>query len=139
GKSGRFYYRIVRGIDDRPVQPNRELKSLAVEDTFSADLGRWGMMEEGLNKIAVKLTGRLQSRNLKGRTFTLKVRFADFRLITRSHSLPYYTDGLDDVFALACQLLQAVVNDDAMPIRLLGISASNFDRVKLASAQLSLF
>ncbi|MEC3878698.1 DNA polymerase IV [Parapedobacter sp. 10938] len=139
GKSGRFYYRIVRGIDDRVVQPNRELKSLAVEDTFSADIDRLDIMEDELNKIAVKLTGRLQSRDLKGRTFTLKVRFADFRLITRSHSLPYYTDAFDDVFTLASQLLGAVVIENSMPIRLLGISASNFDRVKLASAQLSLF
>ncbi len=139
GKSGRFYYRIVRGIDDRAVQPNRELKSLAVEDTFSADLGQLDAMEDELNKIAVKLTGRLQSRNVKGRTFTLKVRFADFRLITRSHSLAYYTDDFKDVFALACQMLRVVVHEDPMPIRLLGVSASNFDRVKLASAQLSLF
>ncbi|MGV3760977.1 DNA polymerase IV [Parapedobacter sp.] len=139
GKSGHFYYRIVRGIDDRAVQPNRELKSLAVEDTFSTDLGRLDTMEEELGKIAGKLTGRLQSRSLKARTITLKVRFADFRLITRSHSLTYYTDGFDDVFKRASQLLQAVVSEDPMPIRLLGISASNFDRVKLASAQLSLF
>ena len=139
GKSGRFYYRIVRGIDDRPVQPNRELKSLAVEDTFSTDLSRMDAMEDELSKIAEKLTGRLKSRSLKGRTFTLKVRFADFRLITRSHSLPYYTDAFDDVFGLACQSLRTVVNENPMPIRLLGVSASNFDRVKLASAQLSLF
>lgn len=139
GKSGRFYYRIVRGIDDRAVQPNRELKSLAVEDTFSIDLSQLDAMEGELSKIAGKLTGRLKSRNLKGRTFTLKVRFADFRLITRSHSLTYYTDAYDDVYGLACQALRTVVTEDTMPIRLLGISASNFDRVKLASAQLSLF
>src|SRR5690606_23730289 len=78
GKSGRFYYRIVRGIDDRAVQPNRELKSLAVEDTFSTDLSRLDIMEDELSKIVEKLTGRLKNRNLKGRTFTLKVRFADF-------------------------------------------------------------
>ncbi|HWK98827.1 MAG TPA: DNA polymerase IV, partial [Parapedobacter sp.] len=139
GKSGRFYYRIVRGIDDRVVQPNRELKSLAVEDTFAHDLERLDSMEEELGKIAKKLTSRLQNRNLKGRTFTLKVRFADFRLITRSHSLPYYTDEFEDLFGVACQALRTVVSEDSMPIRLLGISASNFDRVKLASAQLSLF
>lgn len=139
GKSGRFYYRIVRGIDERAVQPNRELKSVAVEDTFAHDLGRWDSMEEELSKIARKLATRLQNRNLKGRTFTLKVRFADFRLITRSHSLSYYTDEFEPVLELARQSLRAVVAEDNMPIRLLGISASNFDRVKLASAQLSLF
>lgn len=139
GKSGRFYYRIVRGIDDRTVQTHRELKSLAVEDTFSNDLDRLDVMEDELGKITAKLTNRLKTRGLKGRTFTLKVRFADFRLLTRSHSLSYYTDGFEDIIGLASQSLRAVVAEDPMPIRLLGISASNFDRVKLASAQLSLF
>lgn len=139
GKSGHFYYRIVRGIDDRVVQPHRELKSLAVEDTFSTDLNRLDLMEAELGKIIAKLTGRLRNRNLKGRTFTLKIRFADFRLITRSQSLAYYTDGFEEIVALASQSLRTVVAEDSMPIRLLGVSASNFDRVKLASAQLSLF
>lgn len=139
GKSGRFYYRIVRGIDDRTVQPHRELKSLAVEDTFSKDLDRLDVMEDELGKITAKLTNRLKTRNLKGRTFTLKVRFADFRLLTRSQSLSYYTDGFEDIIGLASQSLRTVVAEDPMPIRLLGVSASNFDRVKLASAQLSLF
>ena len=139
GKSGRFYYRIVRGIDDRAVQPNRELKSLAVEDTFAKDLNQLDAMEDELGKIAAKLAARLKNRNLKARTFTLKVRFADFRLITRSHSLAYYTDGFGDIVELACRLLRAVVAEDSLPVRLLGISASNFDRIKLASAQLSLF
>src|SRR5690606_21480660 len=81
GKSGRFYYHIVRGVDDRPVRPDRELKSIAVEDTFGEDLHRVTAMEEELEKIAAKLSGRMQSRKLKGRTITLKIRFADFRLI----------------------------------------------------------
>src|SRR5690606_17393731 len=72
GKSGRFYYRIVRGIDDRVVQPDRELKSLAAEDTFHEDLADIGAMEDELEKIASKLSSRLKIRKLKGRTFTLK-------------------------------------------------------------------
>ncbi|MFC7525818.1 DNA polymerase IV [Parapedobacter sp. GCM10030251] len=139
GKSGRFYYQIVRGVDDRPVQPDRELKSIAVEDTFSEDLHRVTDMEDELKKIAAKLTGRMQSRKLKGRTITLKIRFADFRLVTRSHSLPYYTDAIDDIFATAHQSLQSVMTPDTMPIRLLGISVSNFDHINLASNQLTLF
>lgn len=139
GKSGRFYYQIVRGVDDRPVQPNRELKSIAVEDTFGEDLHSVTDMEDELEKIAAKLTGRMQSRKLKGRTITLKIRFADFRLVTRSQSLPYYTDAIDDIFVTARQSLQSVMTPDTMPIRLLGISVSNFDHVNLASNQLTLF
>ena len=139
GKSGRFYYRIVRGIDDRPVQPDRALKSLAVEDTFAQDISHVETMEEELGKIASKLSGRLQNRKLKGRTFTLKIRFADFRLVTRSHSLPYYTDVSEEIVAIACQSLQQVVANDPMPIRFLGISVSNFDNTPIAQGQLTLF
>ncbi|WP_257957557.1 DNA polymerase IV [Parapedobacter tibetensis] len=139
GKSGRFYYRIVRGIDDRPVQPDRERKSLAVEDTFSKDLIHMDAMEEELGKIASKLASRLKKSQLKGRTFTLKIRFADFRLITRSHSLPYYTDDSEEMLAIARQFLQLVVAQDPMPIRLLGISVSNFDNIPLTPSQLKLF
>ncbi len=139
GKSGRFYYRIVRGIDDRPVQPDRVIKSLAVEDTFAKDLLNIEALEEELGKISRKLSGRLQHRKLKGRTFTLKVRFADFRLITRSHSIAYFTDGSDDIFAIARQSLQQVMEQDPNPIRLLGISVSNFDHAPLSPAQLTLF
>ncbi|PPL04359.1 DNA polymerase IV [Parapedobacter indicus] len=139
GKSGRFYYHIVRGVDDRPVQPDRELKSIAVEDTFGEDLHRVAAMEEELEKIATKLAGRMQSRKLKGRTITLKIRFADFRLITRSHSLPYYTDAGEEILSAARNSLQLVMAPEPIAVRLLGISVSNFDRINLASNQLSLF
>ncbi len=139
GKQGRFYYRIVRGMDDRPVQPDRELKSVAVEDTFAEDLIRLDALEAELGQIAQKLAFRLQGRKLKARTFTLKIRFSDFRLITRSHSLAYYVDEGDEILSHAIQLLRGVLAEDTFSIRLLGIAASNFDAVHLASSQLSLF
>ena len=139
GKSGRFYYQIVRGIDNRPVQPDRELKSIAVEDTFREDLYHLPAMERELEKIAEKLAGRIQHRKLKGRTVTLKIRFADFRLITRSHSLSFYTDGFEEILSTARNSLHMAMASELIPVRLLGISVSNFDRVNLASNQLSLF
>jgi len=139
GKSGRFYYRIVRGIDDRPVEPNRELKSLAVEDTFGKDLTQVDAMEAELIKIAVRLSSRLQNRKLKARTFTLKVRFADFRLVTRSHSLPYHIDSSAEIMDTVRHSLHAVVEQDPMPVRLLGISASNFEGIGPVPGQLRLF
>ncbi|MFC3199721.1 DNA polymerase IV [Parapedobacter deserti] len=139
GKSGRFYYRIVRGIDDRSVEPHREPKSVAVEDTFSQDIAQVAAMEEELAKIAEKLAGRLQSRKLRGRTITLKVKFADFRLITRSNSLSHYTDASEALVAISCQLLGPVVEQYPMPVRLLGIAVSNFEEPDSASGQLSLF
>src|SRR5690606_17003680 len=62
GKSGRFYYHIVRAVDERPVQPNREFKSIAVEDTFGEDIQQVAAMEVDLEKIAMKLVGRMQNR-----------------------------------------------------------------------------
>jgi len=140
GKSGRFYYRIVRGVDDRPVQPNREVKSIAVEDTFSHDLHTLEAMAGELTAIAEKLAGRMQSRKLKGRTLTLKVRYADFRLITRSQTHAFYVDSADEILDTAQRLLHTVMTPEPQPVRLLGISVSNFDRVVDAGGhQLSLF
>lgn len=139
GKSGHFYYRIVRGIDDRPVEPHRELKSIAVEDTFDQDLSRMDDLETALGRIVSKLGNRLQSKNRKGRTITLKVRFADFRSITRSHSLAFVVDDSQEIFVVAYQLLKAVVARDNMPIRLLGVSITNFDSVLPPQGQLRLF
>lgn len=135
GKSGHFYYRIVRGIDNRPVEPHRELKSLTVEDTFEKDLSRMEDLETALHHIVSKLSSRLQSKKRKGRTITLKIRFADFKSITRSHSIAYVIDDSDGIFEVAYQLLQTVVARETLSIRLLGVSMSNFDPALLPQPQ----
>ena len=65
GKVGRFYYQIVRGIDNREVQPHRETKSMAAEDTFAYDLTTTEEMEAELDKIAITVCNRLQNYQLK--------------------------------------------------------------------------
>lgn len=143
GKAGRFYYKIVRGIDDRMVQPFRETKSLAAEDTFAYDLTTLDEMEYELNKIAAVVYQRLERRQLKGRTLTLKIKYSDFKIITRSKS---FLTPLDDVFtiaAIAKELMNAVF-EEGCKVRLLGISISNFHTVDIMSRhenypQLSLF
>ena len=125
GKPGRFYYNIVRGIDDRPVDPNQETKSLAAEDTFPYDLTRLGEMYPELDKLALTLHNRLQKSSLQGRTITLKIKYADFKQITRSRSLPAPTASLDTLIAIAKELLLAT-NPEDNKIRLLGIAISNF-------------
>lgn len=139
GKSGRFFYRIVRGIDDRRVEPHRELKSVAVEDTFKHDLSRMEDLEAALQLIVSKLSSRLQSKKRKGRTITLKVRFSDFRAITRSHSLASVFDDSQTIFTTAHQLLQAVVAQETLPIRLLGVAISNLELPLMPDGQLRLF
>ncbi|WP_295673779.1 DNA polymerase IV [uncultured Mucilaginibacter sp.] len=126
GKAGKFYYQIVRGIDNREVQPNRETKSLAAEDTFPYDLTTLEEMEEELDKIAQTVCKRLQQYELKGRTITLKIKYSDFKQITRNQSFPTGLNDLDTVCATAKKLLVATGIEEKK-IRLLGISLSNFN------------
>ncbi|MCK7555354.1 DNA polymerase IV [Chitinophaga sedimenti] len=140
GKTGRFFFRIVRGIDDREVQPHRETKSLGAEDTFAYDLTDQDDMNAELDKIARTVFDRLQRYGLKGRTVTLKVKYADFRQITRNHSFFSPIGDLDTIAATAKDLLAKTGLED-VKIRLLGITLSNFGEgpSKPETGQLSLF
>ena len=142
GKVGRFYYNIVRGIDDREVQAHRETKSLAAEDTFPYDLTSLEEMEAELDKIAGIVYQRLKKKELKGRTLTLKIKYSDFKQITRNRSFTEPIDELEIISATAKQLLTGTFLPD-QKIRLLGISLSNFGmqdkKVEKTSDQLSLF
>lgn len=87
GKAARFYFGAARGVDDRPVEERQERKSISVEDTFERDLRGAGELGEALSAIATRLWERIGKASSYGRTITLKVKFADFAIITRSHSL----------------------------------------------------
>lgn len=126
GKTGSFYFQIVRGKDERLVQPHRETKSLAAEDTFSHDLQTFKEMEAELLKIAGIVHARLERKNLKGRTVTLKVKYSDFRQITRSQSLLSAVADQQTIYTIASKLLSATVSEEEK-VRLLGISISNFN------------
>jgi DNA polymerase-4 len=128
GKSGRFYYRIVRGIDERPVHPFRETKSLAAEDTFDHDLISFEEMHTELKKLSEKVSLRLEKNNLRGRTLTLKIKFSDFKQITRNISLHEPLFGYEQILGTASNLLENVDLMDKS-VRLLGISISNFNDV----------
>lgn len=123
GKSGRFFYRIVRGIDNRPVQPQRETKSVAAEDTFVQDLDEPEALHAELHRIAAKVAARLQKYNLKGRTITLKVKYADFKQVTRNYSSAQAVNDAEFLYTKALELLRRT---ESRPVRLLGISVSNF-------------
>ncbi len=142
GKTGAFYYRIVRGIDDREVRPDRETKSVGAEDTFQHDLATLEEMYTELDKIAAIVHTRLQRYDLKGKTITLKIKFSDFKQITRNRSLPYLTNDLETIKETAKQLL-AMADTEYKMVRLLGITVSNFNlpgsQPKYNGSQLSLF
>jgi DNA polymerase IV len=125
GKNGNFYYQIVRGIDDRQVEPNRETKSLSAEDTFPYDLTRLEDMNQELDKIAALVEQRLLHYGLKGRTVTLKIKFSDFKIITPSKSYPHPVNENGIIASTARQLLEETA-PEGKQIRLLGISLSNF-------------
>lgn len=125
GKAGRFYYRIVRGIDNRAVEPHRETKSMAAEDTFQTDLTVPEDMYAELNKIAGTVASRLDKYKLQGRTITLKIKYSDFRIITRNQSFPEPVSGHDTLLATAIKLLDST-HPAGTRIRLLGIAVSNF-------------
>jgi DNA polymerase-4 len=142
GKVGKFYYQIVRGIDDRPVEPNQETKSIAAEDTFPEDLTTIGQMNEQLEKIAPVVHNRLVKHRLKARTVTLKIKYSDFKIITRSRSFAEPVDDWQLLVDTAKELLSSTEPADVR-IRLLGISVSNFgERIitrKTIPGQLPLF
>jgi DNA polymerase-4 len=129
GKTGRFYYYIVRGIDDRKVEPDRETKSVGAEDTFAFDLTTHEEMNRELERIAGIVHTRLLRHKLKGRTVTLKIKYGDFKQITRNRSFLHPIDDLMTITETAKQLL-AMADAEDNPVRLLGITLSNFREVQ---------
>lgn len=128
GKSGAHYYRIVRGIHHSEVKPNRERKSLAAERTFSDNISSEIYMLERLENIAEELQKRLHRSKVAGRTVTLKIKYRDFTLQTRSKTLPYYVSDASILLETAKELLYQEKMKDS--VRLLGISLSNLNTGK---------
>ena len=125
GKSGRYYYFVVRGIHNSEVKPNRIRKSLAAERTFSENLSSEIFMLEKLKHIAEEVSRRLNKSKVAGKTVTLKIKYSDFTLQTRSKTLPYYINDKDIILDTAKNLLyQERLNNS---VRLLGISISNLN------------
>lgn len=130
GKTGKFFYNIVRGIDNRQVQPHQEIKSISAEDTFSYDLGRGEELDDWIEVISKSAFRRLQNYKIYGRTITLKVKFGDFKQITRSLSFPTPINELEQVIDTA-KLLLNNVDLGEKKIRLLGVGFSNFGEIKI--------
>lgn len=128
GKSGRSYYDIVRGIHLSEVKPNRTRKSLAAERTFNENLSSEIFMLEKLDYIAEEVAKRLLNSQVAGKTVTLKIKYSDFTLQTRSKTLPYYISDKSVILETTKDLLYQDTLDNS--VRLLGISLSNLNTVK---------
>ncbi len=124
GKSGSFYFNIVRGLDFREVEPYRSRKSIGAENTFSVDILELSAIHAELEDIADVLWDRVERLDSKGKTLTLKVKYEDFESITRSISFKNYIDSKEFILKFGKELLS---NTQAgkRKVRLLGLSVSN--------------
>ena len=134
GKSGGSYYYIVRGIHNSEVKPNRIRKSLAAERTFNENLSSEIFMLEKLEHIAEEVSRRLLKSKVAGKTVTLKIKYSDFTLQTRSKTLPYYISDKDVILERAKDLLYQEKLSNS--VRLLGISMSNLNTEKEKKSEL---
>jgi DNA polymerase-4 len=125
GKSGAFYYHVVRGIHNSEVKPNRITKSVAAEHTFDTNLSSEIFMLEQLEKIAANLERRLKKHNIAGKTVTLKIKYSDFTQQTRSKTVPYFIADKGLIIENVKELLYQERMKDS--VRLLGISLSNLN------------
>lgn len=125
GKSGKFYYYVVRGIHNSEVKSDRITKSVAAEHTFNENLSSEIFMEEKLQIIAQQLEKRIKKYDIAGKTVTLKIKYSDFNQQTRSKTLPYFISDKALLFETAKELLYQERMKDS--VRLLGISLNNLN------------
>ncbi len=140
GKSGHYYYNVVRGIDNRVVNPNRIRKSIGVENTFAENISTIQQMHAQLELLATKLLLRCNKVKKFGRGLTLKIKTADFRLFTRSISLSSLLQQEDDVLAVAKQLLKRLLAEKhgAISVRLMGLSVHSLEQNDVLQQELDL-
>jgi DNA polymerase IV len=122
GAEGARLARLARGLDDRPVRAEREAKSISAETTFDHDIADFRPLELRLWRLAEKVSGRLKAGELAGSTVTLKLKTADFRILTRAQSLGHPTQLASRIFAAGRELLAR--ETDGTMFRLIGIGLS---------------
>jgi DNA polymerase IV len=138
GKAGVFFHEIVRGIDDREVQTDQERKSVGTELTYEKDLTtRFEIIAE-LYKVEKELMERLEHARTTGRTITLKIKFSDFRQITRSKTLQNYIGDFETLHREVSEMRKKLKLENVR-IRLLGVSISNLESEEYEDRQLHLF
>ncbi|MDX3886037.1 MAG: DNA polymerase IV [Sphingomonas sp.] len=137
GKSGAWYHAIARGIDDRPVTPDRPRKSSGSETTYFEDLATAEAVENGVRAMADEVWGWCERTRAAARTVTVKVKYADFQQITRSRTLPATIDSQAMLHAVSVDLVRTIF-PLVKSVRLLGVTLSNFeDEQSAAQAQLA--
>ena len=126
GVFGETLYNFARGIDRREIELNQEVKSIGSEITFPFDTSEISFIKKNLYEQIEIVVNRLVKYNIKTKTITVKIKYADFKKITRSKTINYYTDDIKEIFRISGLLLKKS-EVSRKKIRLIGISVSNFD------------
>ena len=124
GKLGTYYHMIARGHDERRVVPNRPRKSVGSETTFMEDLGRPQEVEEGVDSVLDDVWSYCERTGMAGRTVTVKIKYADFQIVTRSRTLPAPVASRDELARTSVALVRTIFPLEKR-VRLLGVSLSN--------------
>lgn len=138
GKSGNYYYHVVRGIHRSEVKPHRIQKSVGVEETYWENLLDEESVFKQLKLISEDLEERLRRKEIRGKSLTLKIKYRDFSVYTRSKTQEMYYENLEDFYKTAKKLWELRPFDK--PVRLLGLSLSNLNtqEKKQVSVQLKI-
>ncbi len=137
GRHGRHMYQLARGIDDREVIPEHEIKSVGHEDTFMEDIVDADEARRKLLALSNKTAQRMRRYGVKGKTVTLKIKTCEFKQKTRSETLADPIDDGLEIYKIVCRLLEKTPVGKT-PVRLLGVSLSHLVDFEM-HCQLSLF
>jgi DNA polymerase-4 len=137
GKQGEHLWQLAHGIDDRQVIPDRDAKSISHETTFPVDVHDSEVLRAWLLELAEQVGSRLRRNRLRGRTVHLKLRYGNFRTITRAQTLELPTDITHEIWKTVAKLFDTVAPNRQFGIRLIGVGISGFEKPK--EKQLDLF
>lgn len=135
GASGGLLYDLARGIDARPVESDSSIKSVGHEDTYATDLSDPAVIQRELLGLSERVAQRLRSKNLQGRRVTVKVKYADFSVVTRSRTLAAGLSNGGEIFGIATELLSQT-EAGRRPLRLLGVSLATLEVLGTGQSEL---
>jgi DNA polymerase-4 len=134
GSFADYLYRAARGIDLRPVRAHRVRKSVGGERTFSEDISSGALLRETLENTIEYVWESIERAKARGRTVTLKVKFNDFKNMTRSKSATHWVETREEFAAISRALLEEAL-PLPMPIRLMGLTLSNLEGAQAAESE----
>lgn len=140
GKFGNHLWRLANGMDDRPVVSDSEAKSISNETTFDSDISNRDTLRAWLIELTEQVCWRLRQQHLFGRTVQIKLRFADFSTITRSHTLPEATQQTKQVWQAVMALFDKAMQSESRRLRLVGVGVSGLsDTAQRPQVQTDMF